>query len=31
VAMLTISRDVGRVDAVPDADYEVLLAEPASA
>lgn len=31
VAMFTISQDVGRVDAIPDADYEMLSAEPASA
>jgi EmrB/QacA subfamily drug resistance transporter len=31
VTMLTISRDVGRVDAVPDTDYEDLPAEAASA
>ncbi|GAC1513727.1 MAG: DHA2 family efflux MFS transporter permease subunit [Chloroflexota bacterium] len=31
VAMITISRDVGRVDAAPVDEYEILSAEPASA
>jgi EmrB/QacA subfamily drug resistance transporter len=31
VAMLTISQDVGRVDVVADADYDMLTAEAASA